>query len=132
MAYESCKRALAQATLYNGLGHLAANVGCRAVHLGRVLTREGTATMSTPASICIDDNLSAGEARITLRATNDKFARWVDVQMCVVTEECERGLTILQDDLFEGRLDHIFYNCFVHVLHAWRSHLGTCVACALL
>jgi hypothetical protein len=51
------KCALAETALHNRLGHLPADVGCRAVHLGGVFPGERTTTVSTPASIGVDDNL---------------------------------------------------------------------------
>ena len=35
--------------------------------------------MSSPASICVDDDLSAGEASVTVRSTNDETPRGVQV-----------------------------------------------------
>ena len=49
-------------------------VGSRAVDFGVVLAGEGTTTMSTPATIGIDDDLTASQTSITLRATNDEEA----------------------------------------------------------
>mmetsp|Transcript_69582 Transcript_69582/g.161217 ORF Transcript_69582/g.161217 Transcript_69582/m.161217 type:complete len:213 (-) Transcript_69582:91-729(-) len=78
---------LAQATLHHGLGHLAADVSCRAIDLGGVLSREGTAAMRTPASVGVDDDLAAREAGITLRPANDELAGGVDVQVSEVAKQ---------------------------------------------
>merc|ERR1739841_435684 len=50
------QRALAKATLHNGLCHLPADVGRRSVHLRGILSRERTAAMRTPATIGVNDN----------------------------------------------------------------------------
>ena len=61
------------------LGDPAADVGSRAVDLGEVLAGEGTATVGTPAAVGVDDDLAAGQAGITLRATNDEQAGGLDL-----------------------------------------------------
>jgi hypothetical protein len=43
--------------------------------------------MSTPATIGIDDNLTASQAGITLRATNDEEARRLDLNNVSEYEE---------------------------------------------
>merc|ERR1711865_792927 len=88
--------------------------------------------MGAPAAIGIDDDLSPSKACITLRSADDELARRIDVQMRVVSEECDSGLAILQDDLLECCLDDILHDSFVHVFHARRSHLSASVALALL
>lgn len=62
-----------------GLGDPAADVGSRAVDLGEVLAGEGTTTVSTPATVGVDDDLAAGQTGITLRATNDEEAGGLDL-----------------------------------------------------
>ena len=37
--------------------------------------------MGTPAAICIDNDLTSGEPGISLRATNDKQSRRLDLRM---------------------------------------------------
>lgn len=62
------------------LGDPAADVGSRAVDLGEVLAGEGTATVGTPATVGVDDDLAAGETGITLGATDDEEAGRLDLQ----------------------------------------------------
>merc|ERR1711939_908395 len=78
--------ALGEAALHNGLGHLTADVCCRAVHLGGVLAGEGTTTVGTPATVGVNDDLTASETTIALGATNGELARWVDVVDGVVVK----------------------------------------------
>ncbi|DAZ98358.1 TPA: hypothetical protein N0F65_000677 [Lagenidium giganteum] len=61
-------------------------VSGRTVHLGGVLAREGTTTVGAPATIGVDDDLTASEAGITVWATNDEAARWVQVVHGLVVE----------------------------------------------
>lgn len=61
------------------LGDPAGKVGGRAVDLGEVLAREGTTTVSTPATIGVDDDLASGQAGVTLGATNDEEAGGLDL-----------------------------------------------------
>merc|ERR1711907_6290 len=81
------KRPLAQSAADDGFRHLSADVCCRTVHLGWVLAREGTATVCTPATVGVDDDLTSSETCITLRSTNDPMAGRIDVQVCVVTKK---------------------------------------------
>ena len=61
------------------LGDPAASVGGRAVDLGRVLAREGAATVGSPASVGVDNDLAASEAGVAVRATDDEASRRVEV-----------------------------------------------------
>ena len=68
---------------------------------GVVLAREGTTTVSTPTAISVDNNFSACKTSITLslqlsllgqvvsrtlRATNNKSTRWLNMINCIVVE----------------------------------------------
>jgi hypothetical protein len=50
----------------------ATKIGGRSVDLGEVLPRESTATMGTPATVRVDNDLSASQAGIALRTTDDE------------------------------------------------------------
>lgn len=56
----------AQPSLDERLGHPAGSIGRRPVHLGVVLAREGTPTMSPPAAVSVHDDLAACQPCITL------------------------------------------------------------------
>ena len=71
--------AASEASGDEGLGDPATDIGGRAVDLGEVLAREGTATVSTPATVGVNDDLPAGQTGITLGATNDEEARGLDL-----------------------------------------------------
>lgn len=62
-------------------------IGCRAINLRGVLTREGTAAMSTLAAIGIDNYLTTCQTCIAMRTANDKLTCWVDVVFDVVAEQ---------------------------------------------
>merc|ERR1712176_1334091 len=66
--------ALAEAALHNGLGHLRADVGRRAIHLRGVLAGEGAAAVCSPAAIRVDDDLTSSQSRVALRPSNNKLA----------------------------------------------------------
>ena len=61
------------------LGDPAAKIGGRAVDLGEVLAREGTATVGTPAAVRVDDDLAARQAGVALGAADDEEARGLDL-----------------------------------------------------
>mmetsp|Transcript_20976 Transcript_20976/g.66462 ORF Transcript_20976/g.66462 Transcript_20976/m.66462 type:complete len:461 (+) Transcript_20976:322-1704(+) len=71
---------------HNGLGGLAHDVGTGAVDLGGVLAGEGAATVGTPATVGVNDDLAASEAGITVGATNHEAARGVEVEDGLVIE----------------------------------------------
>lgn len=62
-----------------GLGDPSSNVGSRSIDLGVILARESTATVSTPATVGVDNDLSAGQTGITLGTTNDEETRGLDL-----------------------------------------------------
>lgn len=65
--------------LEQGLGDPAGKVSGRAVDLGVVLAGESTTTVSTPATVGVDDDLTASQAGVTLGTTDDEEARRLDL-----------------------------------------------------
>ena len=61
------------------LGDPAGEVSSRAVDLAVVLAGEGTTTVSTPATVGVNDDLAASETSVTLRTTNDEVAGRLDL-----------------------------------------------------
>jgi len=55
-----------------GLGDPAAYVGGRTIDLGEVLAGEGTTTVGTPATVGVDDDLTAGQTGVTLGTADDE------------------------------------------------------------
>jgi hypothetical protein len=68
------KGATAETSSHEGLGDPAANVRSRPIDLGEVLAGEGTATVGTPATVCVDNDLAAGQTGVTLGTTDDEEA----------------------------------------------------------
>lgn len=62
-----------------GLGDPAADVGSRTIDLGEILARESTTAVSTPSTVGVDDDLATSQTGITLRATDDKEARGLNL-----------------------------------------------------
>ncbi len=60
--------------MHERLGDPAGKIRGGTVDLGVVLAREGSASVSSPTAVGVDDDLSAGEAGITLWSTNDEEA----------------------------------------------------------
>src|SRR5215212_6591030 len=54
-------------------------ISSRAVDLRRVLARECTAAMGRSATVCVDDDLAPGDARISLRPADLEASGRVDV-----------------------------------------------------
>jgi hypothetical protein len=79
------------------LGDPAGKVSGRTVDLGVVLSGESTTTVGTPATVGVDNNLTASETGITLGSTNDEQTRGLDVVLDVVVKVL--GGDDLLDDL---------------------------------
>ena len=78
--------AFSQTGSHNVLGYIAGCIGCTAVNLRWIFTRESSATMTCPAAIRIDDDLTACKAAVTLRAADDKTAGGVDEELRLFIE----------------------------------------------
>jgi len=94
-----------QAGSHNVLGHVTCGIGSRTVDLGRIFTREGTATVRASAAVGIDDDLTARKPAITLRAANYKDARWVDHVLGLGGKQTRSKAGL--DDLFDNRFANI-------------------------
>ena len=57
----------------------AGKVGSRAVDLGVVLAGESTTTVGTPATVGVDNDLTAGKTSVTLRTTDDEETGGLDL-----------------------------------------------------
>ena len=62
-----------------GLGDPAADVGSGTIDLGEVLAGEGTTTVGTPATVGVDDDLTASKTGITLGTTDDEETGRLDL-----------------------------------------------------
>ena len=60
-------------------GYVPTGVGRRAIDFGGVLAGEGTATVTAPATVGVDNNLPARQASVTVRAAHYESAGGVDV-----------------------------------------------------
>jgi hypothetical protein len=89
-----------KAGVNKGLGDPTADVGSGTVDLGVVLTGEGTTTVGTPATVGVDDDLTAGETGITLRTTDDEAAGRLDVVDGAVVQQLS-GDDLLDDLLLD-------------------------------
>jgi hypothetical protein len=63
-----------EATGDQGLGDVSCVVGSRSVDLSGVLAGEGTATMGSPTTIGVNNDLSSSETRVSLGSTNNEGA----------------------------------------------------------
>lgn len=71
-----------EASSDKGLGDPATDVGGGTIDLGEILSGESTSTVGTPATVSVDDDLTAGETGVTLGTTNDEEARGLDLNEC--------------------------------------------------
>lgn len=73
------QRSLSEASSDERLSNPSGEVGSRSVDLREILAREGTTTVGTPATVGVDDDLSASDTSITLRTTNDEEATGLEL-----------------------------------------------------
>ena len=98
------KGTASETSLEQGLSNPASEVCGGSVDLGVVLARESTTTVCTPTAVGVDDNLTAGQTSVTLWATDDEEAGWLD----------------LQESACEGA-----HGCHVDLRGTWSSRQGT-------
>ena len=96
------RAALGQAGSHDVLGHVAGGVGSRAVDLGRILAGEGATAVRCGTAVGVDDDLAAGQAAVTLRATDDEAAGGVDQVLDVTLDQVGRQHRL--DDFLDDRL----------------------------
>src|SRR6185437_6097410 len=77
---------------------IAGHVSGAAIDLRWVLATECSAAMRAATAVAIDDDLSASQAGVSMRAADDEFAGWVDVENDIVVPKL----------LGNHRLDNVF------------------------
>src|SRR5258706_4352238 len=90
---------------YDVLGEIAGRIGSRAVDFGRVLAREGAATVGSSAAIRIDYDLAPRETRVTVRSADHELARRIHVpDRALVDPALRQGFANVRlDDLTHAR-----------------------------
>jgi len=106
------KAAAAELSSNEGLGNPASSVSSRAVDLGRILTGEGTTTVSTPTTVSINNDLTTSQTSITVGTTDDELARGVKVENGLVINELSRD-DLADDVLTELALDGLVSHSLV-------------------
>merc|ERR1712168_1522379 len=66
--------ASAESGLDEGFGDPAGGVGGGTIHFGEVLSGESATTVGTPASVSVDDDLTASQTGVSHGTTDDEFA----------------------------------------------------------
>lgn len=94
------KGTVAEAGGDKGLGDPSGGVGGGSVDLGGVLSGEGSSSVGSPSSVCVNNNLSAGKTSITVGTTNDESARGVQVVHSLLVKVLG-GDDVLDDVLHE-------------------------------
>lgn len=97
---------LAEASSNEGLGDPSGSISSRSVDLSGVLTGESTTSVTTPATIGVNDDLSTSQTGITARSTDEERTRGVDVVDGVFIEVL--GVDDGLDDVFLDLLGDFF------------------------
>jgi hypothetical protein len=69
--------------VHERLGDPARKVGGGTVDLGVVLSGEGTTAVGSPATVGVDNDLTAGQTGVTLGSTDDEKTRGLDLTQLV-------------------------------------------------
>ncbi len=85
------QHALGQTSLDQRLGDPTGGVGARAIDLGGVLSGEGTSSVSSPTSVRVHNDLASSQTGISLRSSNHKAARGVQVVNGVLVQQVVRN-----------------------------------------
>ena len=99
--------AISKASCDHVLRDPACCIGARTINLRAVLARERTATMATHAAIGVNDDLTAGKARIAHRTTDHEATGRVDEDL---------GAFIGKIEISEYRRDDLLDDIFAQLL----------------
>jgi hypothetical protein len=77
------ERAAGELGVHERLGDPARKVGGGTIDLGVVLSGESTTTVGTPATVGVDDDLTASETGVTLGTTDDEETGGLDLRLLV-------------------------------------------------
>jgi len=72
---------------YDILCNISCSICSGTVNLCRVLARECAAAVTGITTVCINDDLSAGQTGITLRTADNKTAGGVDKDICIFIQK---------------------------------------------
>jgi hypothetical protein len=121
--------------VHERLGDPARKVGGGTVDLGVVLSGESTASVGSPTTVGVDNDLTAGQTGVTLGSTDDEQTRGLDVVDGLVIEEL--GGDDLLDDLLLDLLTELLGGNVLAVLGRDDNGVdtlgddGTAVVCVL-
>ena len=108
------KHLVGNAGSHHVFSNIASSICRRAVHLRRVLTREGTTAVSPFSTIGVDNNLATRQTCVAMRSANDELSSWIDVINDVVVEEGERLLVALLFHTGDENLLHVTLDLLQH------------------
>jgi len=83
---------------YERLGDPPGGVCCTTIDLSWVLSGEGSTTMGSPSSVCVDDDLATGKAGVSMWSTTGEASTRVEMVDGVLVEVL--GRDNLADDMF--------------------------------
>jgi len=101
-----------------GLGHPTASVGGGPINIGRILSGEGSASVGSPSAVGINDDLTSGEAGISLGSSDDELSGGVQVYVALLAfVDGIGGLSVLEGDGLQGLDNDVVVDEVVHVDH---------------
>ena len=93
---------------------MARGIRSAAVHLGWVLSTEGSTAVGATSTVGVDDDFAAGEARVSMRTTDDKFSSGIHVQFVVALEQGLDPLRTIGEHTRQHDVGHILLDAGEH------------------
>mmetsp|Transcript_11622 Transcript_11622/g.43658 ORF Transcript_11622/g.43658 Transcript_11622/m.43658 type:complete len:390 (+) Transcript_11622:242-1411(+) len=75
---------LSESSSNNGFCNPSCSVASGSVNLGWVLSGESSTSVSSPSTVCINNNFTSGQTSISVWSSDYESARWVQVIDCVL------------------------------------------------
>ena len=72
--------------MYKRLRNPSGEVGGGSIDLAVIFARESTTSVCTPAAVSVYYDLAASKTSIALWTTDDKQARWLDLEVLAVSK----------------------------------------------
>ena len=107
---------------------MAGCISCAAVYLAGVLSGESTTTVSTLATVSINNNLTACQTGISMRTTDHKFPGRVDMIDNLIVEQCQHFIVVDgSDDTRHQDVDNITTDDRQHLFVSLELSFGRIV-----
>lgn len=109
------KHAVAESVLYKGFGYPSYGVSSRSIDFRWVFARESSASMATPTSVGVNNDLTSSKPRVPSRSADDESSRRVYIINRIFINVL--GWNYVFDDLFFNGSFNFFIGNGLSVLY---------------